>query len=176
MGDVHGRSEHITFLQNRYPYEPYRLWAAALADDLAEASAGDMVARLKGLVNPPLRLRRMADLVEPLALMDRSLRQEGLADLADAELPELLHQAQVFGLHTARLDLRQDSGWHTAVLDELFRELDLHDGFGDLDDAGRTAVLTHLLDSTHPRLPDYKQQSTTDLSDQAPETLDYSES
>ncbi|MCB9420963.1 MAG: phosphoenolpyruvate carboxylase [Ardenticatenaceae bacterium] len=150
LGDVHGRSEHITFLQNRYPHEPYRLWAAALADDLAEASAGDMVARLKGLANPPLRLRQMADLVKPLALMDHSLRQEGMTDLAQAELAEMLHQAQVFGLHTARLDLRQDSGWHTAVLDELLRQLNLHDNFAELDDEGRTAVLTHLLSQPIP--------------------------
>jgi phosphoenolpyruvate carboxylase len=179
LAEVHGRSDHITFLQNRYPHEPYRLWAAALADDLAEASAGDMVARLKGLANPPLRLRQMADLVKPLTLMDRSLRQEGIADLADAELAEMLHQAQVFGLHTARLDLRQDSGWHTAVLDELFRKLDLHDNFGELDDGERTAVLTNLLNQPSPdlsrlqddpttRLQDY---STTGLSDQSKETL-----
>lgn len=171
LAEVYGRSDHITFLQNRYPNEPYRLWAAALADDLAEASAGDMVARLKGVSNPPLRMRHMANLVEPLALMDRSLRQGGMADLASAELAETLHQAQVFGLHTARLDLRQDSGWHTAVLDELFCELDLHDNFGELDDEGRTAVLSHLLDQPIPDLSRLHDDTTTGLSDQSKETL-----
>jgi phosphoenolpyruvate carboxylase len=172
LSDVHGRSSHITFLQNRYPHEPYRLWAAALADDLAEASAGDMVARLKGLANPPLRLRQKAHLIEPLALMIRSLREVGMADLADVELAEMVHQAQVFGLHTARLDLRQDSGWHTAVLDELFRKLNLHDNFAKLDNGERTAVLTHLLNQPTPDLIQLQNKPTNKLSNQTNETLE----
>ncbi|MFQ5419311.1 MAG: phosphoenolpyruvate carboxylase, partial [Anaerolineae bacterium] len=162
-----GRSPHVAFLQERYPHEPYRIVAAALADDLAEASAGDMVARLRGEANPPLRMRQKGNLLAPLALMDRALRQQGADDLADADLARMLVRARVFGLHTARLDLRQDSGWHTAVLDELFRTLALHDHFGELDDVGRTAVLTGLLDQPAPDL----SHLPAGLSAQTQETL-----
>ncbi|MFN2207983.1 MAG: phosphoenolpyruvate carboxylase, partial [Candidatus Promineifilaceae bacterium] len=40
------RSEHVAYLYDRYPHEPYRLWSSVLGADLAEASSGDMVSRL----------------------------------------------------------------------------------------------------------------------------------
>ncbi|MBK6712830.1 MAG: phosphoenolpyruvate carboxylase [Chloroflexi bacterium] len=158
------RSEHVAFLQTRYPNEPYRLWSAVIKADLAESSRGDMVGRLKGVSNPPVRLRTMADLQEPLALMDASLRADGLADLADADLTRMRYQAQVFGLHVARLDIRQYSEYNTAVLDELFTKLNLLTGFGQMDGPQRAEALTHLLAAP---IPDLSQ-----LDDLTPETAD----
>ncbi len=126
------RSEHVAYLQTRYPHEPYRLWSAVLKADLARDSRGDMVSRLKGEANPPLRLRGMADLREPLDLMDTSLREGGMADLAATDLARLRDQAQVFGLHVARLDLRQYSDYNTAVLDELLHKTGMMTGFAQL--------------------------------------------
>ncbi|MFQ5400139.1 MAG: phosphoenolpyruvate carboxylase [Anaerolineae bacterium] len=160
------RSDHVAFLQTRYPAEPYRLWAAVLKADLAAASAEDMVARLKGEDGPPLRLRSMSDLLRPLALMDETLHNSGLADLAAAELATMIHQAQVFGLHVARLDIRQYSEYHTAVLDELLRKLGLHDGFARLGGAERAGVLTELLQAPIPDL-----SRLGNLSDKAGETV-----
>ena len=53
LAAARNRSEHVAFLQTRYPNEPYRLWAAVLKADLAQASRGDMVARLKGRPTRP---------------------------------------------------------------------------------------------------------------------------
>jgi len=159
-------SPHVAFLQERYPSEPYRLWAASLGADLAEASAGDMVARLKGQANPPLNIRSMSDLRAPLEAMDRTLRELGMADLAATDLARLRTQAEVFGVHVGRLDLRQLSDFNTAVLDELLRKLDLHPAFGNLDGPGRLAVLTELLTQPVPDL-----DSLTELSAAATETL-----
>jgi phosphoenolpyruvate carboxylase len=159
-------SEHVAFLQERYPSEPFRLWAASLGADLAEASAGDMVARLKGEANPPLNIRSMADLREPLELMDETLRNLGMADLAATDLARMRAQAQVFGLHVGRLDLRQLSDYNTAVLDELLRKLGLHAGFAELDGAGRVSVLTDLLQQPAPDL-----NALAGLSPMAAETL-----
>jgi phosphoenolpyruvate carboxylase len=146
---------HLAFLQKRYPNEPYRHYAAQLGADLAEASAGDMVARLKGRDLPPLRMRRMENLLEPLALMDRSLREAGMTDIARADLERTLHQAHVFGLHAARLDLRQYSDYNTAILDELLGRLGWCDGFGEMDGPARAAVLTDLLARPIPDLTQF---------------------
>ena len=159
-------SPHLDYLQRRYPREPYRLWAATLVADLADASAGDMVARLKGLQNPPLRMRSMANLCAPLELIDRTLRARGLEAIADADLERVRFQAQVFGLHAARLDLRQFSDYNTAVLDEMLRKLDLHAGYAGLDAVAQTAVLTDLLAASAPDLSRLR-----DLSPQTLETL-----
>ncbi len=160
------RSEHVTFLQNRYPNEPFRIWSANLKADLAEASRGDMVARLKGQSNPPLRLRRRADLLAPLALMERALRQINLGHMVDADLAQMLHQAQVFGVHTARLDIRQYSEFNTAVLHQLLQCLNLHPSYASLQPHERATLLARLLQEP---IPDLRQ--LTNLSPEAQETL-----
>jgi phosphoenolpyruvate carboxylase len=166
LADVQDKSEHLAFLRNRYPNEPYRLWAASLAEDLATAASGDMVARLKGQSNPPLRLKSMSDLLEPLKLMDKTLRESQLGDLAADQMARMRRQAQVFGLHVARLDIRQYSEFNTAVLAELLRKLKLHDSFDTLESAERAQILSNLLASPNPDLSEL-----TDLSAEADETL-----
>lgn len=160
-------SGRVVLLQNRYPHEPYRHLAAILAADLEDASTDDkMKDRLKGLADPPKHRRHLSDLLRPLNLMDNTLRQNKLKDIAVADLSRLRYQAQVFGLHAARLDIRQYSDYNTAVLDELFRLLHLHDHFAQLDGAGKTAVLTHLLQTPIPDLSQLPQ-----LSPEANETI-----
>ena len=158
---------HLAYLRDRYPSETYRLHAAQLGADLAEASAGDMVGRLRGKPTPALRMRRMENLLEPLALMDRSLRAGGMADITHVGLDRSLTQARVFGLHAARLDLRQYSEYNTAVLDELLGRLDWCIGFGALDGPGRAAVLSDALARPVPDLT-----TLDNLSPETSETLD----
>ncbi|MCL4266455.1 MAG: phosphoenolpyruvate carboxylase [Anaerolineae bacterium] len=166
LTEVKNQTEHLAFLANRYPNEPYRLWAATLAEDLAHASRGDMVSRLKGLSNRPLRMKSKDDLLRPLDLMNQSLHQAGLEDIAHDDLAHFRRQAQVFGLHVAALDIRQYSDYNTAVLGELLQKLGLHNDFGALDGDGRAATLSDLLAQPNPDLT-----TLTDLSAEAEETL-----
>lgn len=166
--DAYGEPEgHLAFLHDRYPHETYRHLSAQLGADLAEASAGDMIARLRGEEMPPLRMRTMDNLLEPLTLMDRSLRATHMAEIADADLEQSLLQARVFGLHAARLDLRQYSDYNTAVLDELFGRLGWFSGFGEMDGPARAAVLTDALARPVPDLTGFDS-----LSAEAAETLE----
>lgn len=143
---------HLAFLHDRYPNETYRHLSAQLGADLGEASAGDMIARLKGEDLPPLRMRTMDNLLEPLALMDRALRVARMDEIARADLERSLLQARIFGLHAARLDLRQYSDYNTAVLDELFGRLGWLEGFGQMDGPARAAALTDALARPVPDL------------------------
>ena len=158
---------HLAFLHDRYPHEAYRHLSAQLGADLAEASAGDMLARLRGEELPPLRMRTMDNLLEPLTLMDRSLRAAHMDEIARADLEQSLLQARVFGLHAARLDLRQYSDYNTAVLDELFGHLGWFDGFGQMDGPARAAALTDALARPIPDLTGFGG-----LSAEARETLE----
>jgi phosphoenolpyruvate carboxylase len=157
---------HLAFLHERYPNEPYRLVAARLSADLAEASADDMVARLKGEADPPPRRRTMETLLEPLELINRTLHESGMGDVAAADLWRTLQQVRAFGLHAARLDIRQYSDYNTEVLDELLGKLGWHEGFGKLDGAGRAAVLSGALSRPAPDLTQFE-----DLSAEARETI-----
>jgi phosphoenolpyruvate carboxylase len=160
------RSEHVAYLYDRYPHEPYRLWSSVLGADLAEASSGDMVSRLMGLANPPLRIRSRADLLTPLEMMDQMLAAQGLSDIAATDLEDALRQAEVFGLHAASLDLRQHSEYNTAVLNELFERLGMVENYASLDDAQKLIVLIEMLQNPVPDLNDL-----SDLSDETAETL-----
>lgn len=166
LAKVRLQSQHLSYLAERYPNEPYRLWVATLAEDLAAASKGDMVARLKGEANPPLNLKSLDDLLEPLNLMNQTLHKNGLDDIAHDDLAQFRRQVQVFGLHVAALDIRQFSDYNTAVLDELFTKLNLAEGFGQLDGNGRAQLLSEMLAQPNPDLSQLKNLST-----EAQETL-----
>ncbi len=159
-------ADHVAFLKTRYPNEPYRLWAATLGADLADASAGDMVGRLKGLANPSLSMRTLQNLLQPLELMDQTLRASNLQDIAATDLARMRTQAQVFGLHVARLDIRQYSDFNTAVLAELFARLNLEPDFDKLPSNKRAERLSILLQAPAPDL-----SGLVDLSPETQETL-----
>ena len=164
--NIGAKTDHMGYLRSRYPHEPYRLWAAMLGAALGEASAGDMVSRLKGLANPPLEMRRIEDLIAPLQQMDETLNDLGLADVASTDLARIRTQAAIFGLHAARLDMRQYSDFHTAVLDEMLAKLGLVEDFGKLAGNERENVLTSLLAAPIPEL-----NSLEDLSAEADEVI-----
>lgn len=157
----------VQLLKERYPNEPYRLWVSMLTADLADASKGDMVGRLKGTSDLPLRVRTLHDLTERLDLMDETLRETGLGDVAEADLLTLRDQAHVFGLHVARLDIRQYSDVNTAILDEILSQLGLAEGFAGRSGAERAEFLTDLLQQPVPDV-----FSLTDLSPEAQEMHD----
>jgi phosphoenolpyruvate carboxylase len=167
LDSIGTKTDHVGYLRNRYPQEPYRLWAAMLGAALAEASAGDMVSRLKGLANPPLDMRQMDDLKAPLQRMDETLRELGLTDVAITDLARIRTQAAVFGLHSARLDIRQFSEYHTGVLSEILAKLGLVEHFGELSGGERELILTQLLAVPVPDL-----DALENLSAEAQETID----
>lgn len=158
---------HIKFLQKRYPNEPYRLLAALLAEDLATVSAGDMVAHINGeLETPHPNIQTKKNLLDILQFMQNSLEDRGAKAVTFGNLKPFLYNAHVFGLHTARLDIRQDSEVHTKLLAELFEKLDIHPDFASLDGAQRMTVLNDVLKEPAPDL-----LSAGDLSPEAAESF-----
>jgi len=147
-------ASHEKFLHERYPVEPYRLCLAILRNDLEKASADtQMAARLRGdLVDDEPRLQVEADLLQPLNLLISSLKESPAEDIDVAELNNLRTQANIFGLHSARLDIRQYSEYHTQVLHEIFKRLKVCSNYKDLDPDEQAALLTKQLDLYRPDL------------------------
>jgi phosphoenolpyruvate carboxylase len=162
-------SPHVRALAARYPNEPYRVVLADLTARLADAwqLAGArplypfghepslaLSAHLSLPLPEPAELRA-ADAAGTLAAVERSLRQGRAAVLADGELRALRQQIAVFGLHTARLDLRQHSDWHAAAVAEVLRKLALSHrpaagggpaaGYADLDEGAKVNTLNAAL-------------------------------
>ncbi|HKE90669.1 MAG TPA: phosphoenolpyruvate carboxylase [Gemmatimonadales bacterium] len=81
------------------------------------------------------------DLAEPLRLCDRSLRESKAETIADGRLSDVLRRVASFGLALVRLDLRQESGRHTAALDAVTRGSG-QGSYAEWDEAQRVAYLT----------------------------------
>ena len=92
-------------------------------------------------------------------MLDTGLRNSKAEAIAEAELKRFCTEVDVFGLHVARLDVRQYSKEHTTVLDELLRHLDLCPNYAELSPSERETLLTDLLLSSPPTLPANDQLS-----------------
>ncbi len=166
---AHGKStRRLEWLKQRYPQEPYRIYASLLAEELRQASEEDQVKRrlLGEGVGPLPSLRTREHLINQLNMFSDSLEKSGAKNIVNNEIKPFLNQVKIFGLHAAGLDIRQFSDVHTAVLTELCRYFAYHDNYGGLDSAERTTLLTHLLEQPLPDL-----QNAKGLSAQTAETL-----
>lgn len=148
-----GFSSHVKFLKSQYPQEPYRLLAAVLRSDLDDANRDPVKTRLFGEETSPMaNIRSGDDVRHILDLIQDSLVQNNAREIANTDVHDALIQADVFGLHVARLDFRQYSDIHDVVMDELLDKLNLCSDYLARDVAGKTAVLTKLLDQKTPNL------------------------
>jgi phosphoenolpyruvate carboxylase len=89
-----------------------------------------------------------ADYRHELAVLDRSLRAAGFAQVADQDLRDALRRVDVFGFHLASLDVRQHSGVHDHVVAELLARGGQPDYLA-LDEAGRRSLLSTVLAAPH---------------------------
>ena len=139
--------EHVAYIEDRYPAEPYRLVLSLLANDLAEASRDDMTARL--LERTPHQARiRLEDLLQPIDLIANDLPEP----LQEDEVEIARCQLEIFGLHAMRLDLREDSSRLNGTLDETLRALNVTANFAEMPEQERLALLAELLGSELPDL------------------------
>jgi len=138
---------HAALIQQRYPDEPYRLILSLLAHALAEASQDDMKARLLSTLPHKARIE-VDDLKGPLAAIYSAVPPA----VARGPLANALRQLDVFGLHGARLDIREDASRLNASLGEVLRALDISPDFETLPDSARCDLLLRLLSEPVPPL------------------------
>jgi phosphoenolpyruvate carboxylase len=120
-----------------------------LAEDLAEASRDEMTARLLSTA-PHSALVQTTNFTRPLEVIQQALPPQA----AQGPFQVLQRQLEIFGLHAARLDIRQDSGLLNDALEEVLRALGLDNGCleqdGDLE--WRMVLLARLLEQPAPAL------------------------
>ncbi len=116
--------------------------------------------------HPRPAYRDMKELLAEIAIVDRSLRAHGAADLADAKIEPLRRSVEVFGAHLCGLDMRQNARIHEAVVGELLAEAGVCPNYVELDEGPRCDVLRAEL--ANPRLlrhphGDYSDQCEGEL-------------
>lgn len=98
------------------------------------------------------------ELIEPLEMCYRSLKEVGLGVIADGPLLDMIRRAHSFGLTLIKLDIRQEADRHTEVLSELTRALGMGD-YASWDETDRQTFLLRELQNPRPLLPNNWQPS-----------------
>ncbi len=91
-----------------------------------------------------------AELLADLDVVDRSLRANGSAVLADDRLARLREAVHVFGFHLSGLDLRQNSDVHEEVVAELLAWAGVHPDYRSLPEPERVELLAAELATRRP--------------------------
>ncbi|MCS6992276.1 MAG: phosphoenolpyruvate carboxylase [Anaerolineales bacterium] len=139
--------EHAAYIAERYAAEPYRLALTLLSAELAEASQEDMKSNL--LRQHPRPARVSVELLrQPLDMIAAHIP----ARIAQDRLLTLRRQVEIFGLHAARLDIREESSRLNAALGEVLRALGMCPNFEQLPAEERLHLLSHLLTNPLPEL------------------------
>ena len=85
-----------------------------------------------------------------LDVMHRSLESNGSSRIAHGRLRSLRRAVEVFGFHLAALDMRQHSGVHEAVVDELFARGTGRSDYAQLNEDERCTLLLQELKVPRP--------------------------
>lgn len=101
-----------------------------------------------------------------LKVLANSLKLNGGASLAGGRLRRLLRAVQVFGVHLAGIDLRQNSDVHARTVGELLARAGRCADYAALDEAGRIALLNEELATPrllHSPYLDYSEETRGEL-------------
>jgi phosphoenolpyruvate carboxylase len=120
-----------------------------------------MAERLRRTLDPHASAAAYADATEfllDLSTVRDSLLENGGERVADRGLRDLIRQAEVFGFHLAKLDVRQESATVVSAVAELISSSTGEDLLG-MDETERAALLRGLLADPELRLPEPKNAS-----------------
>jgi len=81
------------------------------------------------------------EFLDDLLLIRDSLIANGDANVADAELKDLVRLVETFGFFLMHLDIRQESTRHTAAVTEVLKALHVEPDYAALDESHRQQVL-----------------------------------
>ncbi len=87
-----------------------------------------------------------------LKLISASLRSHGDEAAATGSLLDLIHLTETFGFYLTRLDVRQESGVHSAAVSEILQQSGAAEDYTVLDEAEQLSLLERLI-SQGPEQP-----------------------
>ena len=128
---------HWDFSRGNIPQdEPYRRLLARLREDilLTREYTEQLIVRINDEIShhvphgplpvaPARLITSVEQILEPLMLCYRSLCECGDTVIADRNLKDLIRRLHCFGISFVKLDIRQESGRHSEVMDAFTRHL-----------------------------------------------------
>jgi phosphoenolpyruvate carboxylase len=142
----------------RNPHEPYRQKLSLMKRKLE----GTNTDREK------FCYRNIQEFIEDLNIIRNSLNATKGERIAKLEIEPIIRQAETFGFHLAKLDIRQHSGVHRMAVAELLNKAGIvKSGYLALSEKEKVNLLSKELTSIRPLVPNYAH-----LSPETKEALD----
>ncbi len=140
-------SKQVRQMSQRYPHEPYRLLLNVLRGQVGRglAEIGDEKSLASEAVEDAAFLQASA-MRELLEVIRESLEEGRGAILAEGELQTTIQRLDTFGLHVARLDLRQHSAAHQSAIAEISGR----PGYAKLSETEKRSLLSHAIAGARP--------------------------
>ncbi|KIL36373.1 phosphoenolpyruvate carboxylase [Cohnella kolymensis] len=113
------------------------------------------------------RYHTVAELMDDLLLIDRSLRHHYADYVANTHLKKFIRQVELFGFHLASLDVRQHSQEHENAMTEILAKTGVQAGYAELAETEKIELLHRLLADMRPLV-----NENTPLSESTKECLD----
>ncbi|RCX16394.1 phosphoenolpyruvate carboxylase type 1 [Fontibacillus phaseoli] len=110
------------------------------------------------------RYASVKDLIEDLKIIDRSLRHHYADYVADTHIKKFIRQVELFGFHTATLDIRQHSKEHENAMTEVLAHMNIVSNYAAMEEEEKVALLERLLNDPRPLTSPYQEysESTTE--------------
>lgn len=100
-----------------------------------------------------------AELLADLQQVRDSLRDNNSPHSADGTLSWLIRKVELFGLHLAPLDIREDARLHASAINEIFAHYGIATDFSALSEAEKNAILEREITNPRPLFPIHPQFS-----------------
>ena len=126
----------------RNPEEPYRRLFKLIAARVRATRKGQ-----DGGYEGP------GDLLADLRIAERALHEQNAGFVAEDALRDVIRQVEVFGFHFAKLDVREHADVHRAAIGEILSKLGVQDGYEELPEGERIALLAREIADRRPLIP-----------------------
>ncbi|AZK46064.1 phosphoenolpyruvate carboxylase [Paenibacillus lentus] len=112
----------------------------------------------------PERYANVNELIQDLRIIDRSLRHHYADYVADTHIQKMIRQVELFGFHTATLDIRQHSQEHENAMTEILANMNIVSNYAELQEEEKIKLLEQLLNDPRPLTSPYQEysESTTE--------------
>ncbi|WP_018753624.1 phosphoenolpyruvate carboxylase [Paenibacillus sanguinis] len=104
----------------------------------------------------PERYADVEAFIQDLRIIDRSLRHHYADYVADTHIKKLIRQVELFGFHTATLDIRQHSQEHENAMTEILANMKIVDNYSALGEEEKLELLERLLNDPRPLTSSYQ--------------------
>ncbi|GIP41401.1 phosphoenolpyruvate carboxylase [Paenibacillus sp. J31TS4] len=123
--------------------EPYRIKVIYMLQKIR--NTGDA-----SVTDPKAMYSSADEFIADLQIVERSLRGHYADYVADRYITKLIRQAELFGFHMAKLDVRQHSKEHESAMTEILQKMGICPDYAALPEEEKIELLTNILND--PRL------------------------